>query len=80
MAGAAVLASALRALLLGEAPLDTAVNGWSRWLLLTVALIANYVPARCAIRIDPMEALQRDSGISELRPPLRIGAFRVVTE
>jgi hypothetical protein len=68
MAGAAVLASALRALLLGEAPLDAAVMAGVAGFL-TVALIVNYVPAPCAIRIDPMEALYRDSGIRELRPP-----------
>jgi hypothetical protein len=46
MAGAAVLASALRALLLSEAPLDPAIRAGVAGLLLTVGLIANYVPAR----------------------------------
>jgi len=60
MAGAAALASALRALLYGVAPLDPAVMAGVAALLLTVALIANYVPARRATRIDPMEALRNE--------------------
>ena len=60
MAGAAALASALRALLYGVAPLDPAVMAGVAVLLLTVALIANYVPARRAARIDPMEALHQE--------------------
>jgi putative ABC transport system permease protein len=60
MAGAAALASTLRALLYGVAPLDPAVMASVAALLLTVALIANYVPARRATRVDPMEALHHD--------------------
>ena len=60
MAGAAALASALRALLYGVAPLDPVVMASVAALLLTVALIANYVPARRATRIDPMEALYHE--------------------
>ena len=60
MAGAAALASALRALLFGVAPLDPGVMAGVAALLLTVALIANYVPARRATRIDPMEALHHE--------------------
>ncbi len=60
MAGAAALASALRSLLFGVAPLDPAVMAGAAALLLTVALIANYVPARRATRIDPMEALHQE--------------------
>jgi putative ABC transport system permease protein len=60
MAGAAALASALRALLYGVAPLDPAVMAGVAALLLTVAFIANYVPARRATRIDPMEALHQE--------------------
>jgi ABC-type antimicrobial peptide transport system permease subunit len=57
MVGAAALASALRALLYGVAPVDPEVMVGVSALLLTVALTANYIPARRATRIDPMEAL-----------------------
>jgi ABC-type antimicrobial peptide transport system permease subunit len=60
MAGAAALASGLRALLFGVAPIDPGVMAGVAALLLTVALIANYVPARRATRIDPTEALRQD--------------------
>ncbi len=60
MAGAAALASALRTLLYGVAPLDPAVMAAVAGLLLTVALVANYIPARRATRIDPMEALHQE--------------------
>jgi putative ABC transport system permease protein len=60
MAGAAALASALRALLYGVAPLDPGVMAGVALLLLTVAAIANYLPARRATRIDPMEALHHE--------------------
>ena len=60
MAGAAALASALRALLYGVAPLDPGVMAGVAALLLTVALIANYIPARRATHIDPMEALHQE--------------------
>jgi ABC-type antimicrobial peptide transport system permease subunit len=59
-AGAVALASALRALLYGVAPLDPEVMAGVAALLLTVALIANYIPARRATRIDPMEALHHE--------------------
>ena len=58
MAGAAMLAWTLRALLFGVAPLDLGVMAGVAVLLLMVALIANYIPARRAARIDPMQALQ----------------------
>lgn len=60
MAGAATLAWTLRALLYGVTPLDPAVMAATAALLLIVALIANYVPARRVTRIDPMEALHNE--------------------
>jgi ABC-type antimicrobial peptide transport system permease subunit len=60
VAGAAALASTLRSLLFGVAPLDPAVLAGVTALLLAVALLANYVPARRATRIDPIEALHQE--------------------
>ena len=60
MVGAAILAATLRSLLYGGVPLDPPVMSCVTALLLTVAFIANYFPARRAGRIDPLEALRRD--------------------
>jgi putative ABC transport system permease protein len=60
MAGAAALATALRATLYGVAPLDPAVMAGVAALLFAVALLANYIPAHRATRIDPMQALHQE--------------------
>jgi len=60
MAGAAMLASGLRAALYGVAPLDPAVMAGVAGLLFAVTLIANYIPAHRATRIDPMQALHQE--------------------
>jgi len=60
MACAAAMASALRAMLFGVLPLDPAVMAGVAALLLTVALIANYIPARRAAHLDPMQALHHE--------------------
>ena len=54
------LAPLARALLFGVAPLDPGVLAGVAALILTVALVANYIPARRATRIDPMDALRHE--------------------
>jgi len=60
LAGAAALASALRVALYGVATLDPAVMAGVAALLFAVALVANYIPAHRATRIDPMQALHQE--------------------
>jgi ABC-type antimicrobial peptide transport system permease subunit len=60
MLGAVALAWVLRGLLFGVAPLDPAVMAGVAGLLLAVAVLANYLPARRATRIDPMQALHHE--------------------
>jgi putative ABC transport system permease protein len=57
--GAAIfLARVLRALLFGIEPTDALTFAFAAMLLLAVALLACFLPARRASRIDPMEALR----------------------
>jgi putative ABC transport system permease protein len=50
----------MRALLFGVSPTEPAVFGAIAALLLGVATFACWIPARRAMRLDPMEALRQD--------------------
>ena len=58
--GALSLASLVASLLFGVTPFDPASYAGTALLLLAVAAIACYVPARRAMRMDPLHALRHD--------------------
>jgi predicted permease len=58
--GALPLAPLLRSLLYGIAPVDPVAFAGGSLLLLAVALVASYVPAHRASRVDPTIALRSD--------------------
>ena len=55
-----VVARFLRSFLFEVAPTDPATLAGAAGLLLLFALVASWVPARRAARVDPMEALRAD--------------------
>jgi ABC-type antimicrobial peptide transport system permease subunit len=57
---AAGAAFALRGLLYNVSPFDPAAWGLAMTAMLAAAALANFVPARRAMRIDPMSALRTD--------------------
>ncbi len=60
IAGAALITRAMQALLFGVSPTEPIVFGAIAGLLLFVALLACWIPARRAMRLDPMDALRQD--------------------
>ena len=57
---AAGAATALRGLLFGITPFDPVAWGLGLTAMLVAAAVANFVPARRAMRIDPMTALRME--------------------
>lgn len=55
--GAVVVARAMSGALIGVSPSDPTTFGLATMLLTAVALAGCYLPARRAIRVDPMAAL-----------------------
>jgi putative ABC transport system permease protein len=60
LALAALASRGMRTLLFGTAPTDLVTYGAVAVALLTIALIASYLPARRAVRIDPLTALRHE--------------------
>jgi predicted permease len=60
IAGAFVLTQAIRVMLYGTSPTDPTVFIGSAALLASVMVVASYLPARRATRVDPMVALRVD--------------------
>lgn len=58
MAGAIAATRALRGMLYGVGPADPATFGAIVLLLGVIAMLASYVPARRALRVDPLETLR----------------------
>jgi ABC-type antimicrobial peptide transport system permease subunit len=60
VAGCAALSNAMRGLLYGIAPTDPWAHFSVSGLMIAVALVAAYLPARTAMRVDPVRALRHE--------------------
>jgi putative ABC transport system permease protein len=60
LAGAAALTQYLEGMLFALTPLDPLTFAAVAGLFVTVALLASYVPARRATRVDPLGALRAE--------------------
>jgi len=60
LAGASVATSALRAMLFGVTPTDPIAFVAAPIALAVVALVASWLPARAATKVNPLEAVQAD--------------------
>ena len=60
IAGSLALARFLSSMLYGVTPTDPFTVAAVSFLLLLVALLACYLPARRAVRLDPLTALRRE--------------------
>jgi ABC-type antimicrobial peptide transport system permease subunit len=60
LGGAAVLARFLGSMLYGVTPLDPATYGSATVLFSLIATLACWVPARRALRVDPLAALRSE--------------------
>jgi ABC-type antimicrobial peptide transport system permease subunit len=58
-AAALLLARSIAGLLYGVQPTDAATLAVAAAVLAATALVATYIPARRALRLDPMTALRR---------------------
>jgi ABC-type antimicrobial peptide transport system permease subunit len=60
LAGAAVLTRLMTSLLFGISPTDVITFAAAGILLFALTLLACYIPARRAVRLDPMSALRSE--------------------